>query len=121
MCRIALIFGTLKDESLLIDIFASNNYFIFRNILQNGVNALSKKMTPFRQKAEIFILFGLSDNDQFRLACGINSYFGIKNGISDYRCQHFQQKQEIPFWNINFLHGFLRVSSFMSPLLLLRA
>ena len=35
-------FRTLKDRSLLINIFASNNCFSDRNIIQNGVDALSK-------------------------------------------------------------------------------
>ena len=41
-------------------------------------------MTPFRQKAKNFVLFGLSDNDQILLACGINTHNGITNRISDF-------------------------------------
>ena len=40
--RVRLVFGTLKDGSLLIDSLASNNRFSYRNF-QNGVDALSKK------------------------------------------------------------------------------
>ena len=42
MCRITLTFGTRKDGNLFINIFASNNCFSYRNIFQNGVNALPK-------------------------------------------------------------------------------
>ena len=42
MCRTTVIFGTLKDESLLINMFASNNYFSNMNIFQNGTDTLSK-------------------------------------------------------------------------------
>ena len=41
-CRITVIFGTLKDESLLINTLASNICFSYRNMFQNGVDALSK-------------------------------------------------------------------------------
>ena len=66
MCRITMSFGTLEDETFLIDIVASNNYFSYRNIFQNGVDALSKiDDTFFDKKGENLILFRLSDNDQF--------------------------------------------------------
>ena len=41
-CRTTVIFGTLKDGSLLNNNVASNYCFSYRNILKNGVNALSK-------------------------------------------------------------------------------
>ena len=41
-CRIAVIFGTLKDGSLLINTLASNICFSYGNMFQNGVDALSK-------------------------------------------------------------------------------
>ena len=57
--------------------------------LQYVVDALSKIDDAFlTKKAENFILFKLSDNVQILLACGINTYYGITNGISDFRCQH---------------------------------
>ena len=52
MCRIIVTFGTLKDWSLLINIFASNNCLSCRNIFQNGFDALSKLDDAFWQKAE---------------------------------------------------------------------
>ena len=36
-CRITIIFGTLKDGSLLINTLASNICFSYRNMFQNGV------------------------------------------------------------------------------------
>ena len=54
-CRITVIFGTLKDGSLLTDALSSNICFRYRNMFQNGVDALSKKLTPFCQKAQNFI------------------------------------------------------------------
>ena len=77
-------FRTLKDGSLFIDVFASNNCFSYRNISQNGVDALPKIDDAFSKKAENSIMFGLSDNDEILLACGINTYNGITNGISDF-------------------------------------
>ena len=41
-CRSTVIFGTLKDGTLQINSLASNNNFSYRNVFQNGVNALSK-------------------------------------------------------------------------------
>ena len=41
-CRITVIFGTLKDGSLLINTLASNTCFSYRNMFQNGVDFLSK-------------------------------------------------------------------------------
>ena len=37
-----LSFGTLKDDSLEIYSLALNNCFSYRNVFQNGINALSK-------------------------------------------------------------------------------
>ena len=54
-CRITVIFGTRKDGSLLINTLASNICFTYRNMFQNGVDALSKKLTPFCQKAQNFM------------------------------------------------------------------
>ena len=55
-CRITVIFGTLKDGSLFNNTLASNIRFRYRNMLQNGVDALSKKLTPFCQKSSKFYL-----------------------------------------------------------------
>ena len=100
-CRITVIFGTLKDGSLLINTWPSNICFIYRNMFQNGVDALSKIV--------VHIL----------LACGTNTYLGITNDISDFRCQHLQRQYEIPYQNTIFSHLILRSSSFMFPLLLI--
>ena len=42
MCWFTVIFGTLKDGSLLINTLASNICFSYSNMFQNGVKALSK-------------------------------------------------------------------------------
>ena len=55
-CRITVIFGTLKDGSLLINTLASNICFSCRNMFQNGVNALSKKIDAFLSKSSKFYL-----------------------------------------------------------------
>ena len=39
-CRITVIFGTLQDVSLLINTLVSNISFSYRNMFQNGVDAL---------------------------------------------------------------------------------
>ena len=51
ICRITVYFGTLKDGSLLINIFASNNCFSDRNIFQNV-----KKDDAFLTKSWTFLL-----------------------------------------------------------------
>ena len=50
MCRITVIFGTLKDGSLLINMLASNICFSYRNMFQNAL------LTPFCQKSSTFYL-----------------------------------------------------------------
>ena len=55
-CRIIVIFGTLKDGSLLINILASNICFSYRNMFQNGVDALSKIVDAFLSKSSKFYL-----------------------------------------------------------------
>ena len=55
-CRITVIFGTLKDGSLLINTLASNICFSYRNIFQNGVDALSKIVDVFLSKSSKFHL-----------------------------------------------------------------
>ena len=51
ICPITVNFGTLKDGNLLINIFASNNCFSDKNILQNLVDALSKIDDAFLTKS----------------------------------------------------------------------
>ena len=48
-CRSAVMFGTLKDDSLC-NILASNNCFSHRNVFQNGANTLSKIVNHFFEK-----------------------------------------------------------------------
>ena len=55
-CRIPVIFGTLKDGSLLINTLASNICFNYRNVFQNGVDALSKIVDAFFSKSSKFYL-----------------------------------------------------------------
>ena len=55
-CRITAIFGTLKDGSLLINTLASNICFSYRNMFQNGVDALSKIVDTFLSKSSKFHL-----------------------------------------------------------------
>ena len=57
-CRITVIFGTLNDESLLINMLASNICFCYRNLFQNGVDVLSKIV-------DAFLLAGLDTNRGF--------------------------------------------------------
>ena len=63
-----------------------------------------KYSTLFCHKAQNFIDFGSSDIFQFLLAYGRNTYYGVTNDISDFRCQHFQRPYEILYWHITFLH-----------------
>ena len=55
-CWITVIFGTLKDGSLLINTLASNICFSYRNMFQNGVDALSKIVDAFLSKSSKFHL-----------------------------------------------------------------
>ena len=55
-CRITVIFGTLKDGSLLINTLASNICFSYRNMFQNGVDALSNIVDAFLSKSSKFYL-----------------------------------------------------------------
>ena len=55
-CRINVIFGTLKDGSLLINTLASNICFSYRNMFQNGVDVLSKIVDAFLSKSSKFHL-----------------------------------------------------------------
>ena len=56
MCRITVIFGTLKDGSLLINTLASNICFSYWNMFQNGADALSKIVDAFFVKSSKFYL-----------------------------------------------------------------
>ena len=54
--RITVIFGTLKDGSLLINTLPSNICFSYSNVFQNGVDALSKIADAFLSKSSKFYL-----------------------------------------------------------------
>ena len=55
--RITVMFGTLKDGSLLINtLIVSNISFSYRNMFQNGVDALSKIDDAFWSKSSKFYL-----------------------------------------------------------------
>ena len=87
MYRITVIFGTLKDESLLINILLlliSNNCFSYRNIFQKGDEALSKISDAFLSKTSKFIQFGLSDNIQILQMKFQTSDVNICNGNMKY-------------------------------------
>ena len=58
MCRTTAIFETLEDGILKIISVALNKIFSYKDVFQNGVNALSKMVlrTPtFCQKAQNFV------------------------------------------------------------------
>ena len=55
-CWITIIFGILKDGSLLNNTLASNIWFSYRNIFQNGVDALPKIVDAFLSKSTNFHL-----------------------------------------------------------------
>ena len=55
-CPITVLFGTLKDGSLLINTLASNICFSYRNMFQNGADALSKIVDAFLSKSSKFDL-----------------------------------------------------------------
>ena len=55
-----LIFETLKDGSLEINSLALNNCFSYKNVFQNGVNALLKVIL----KTRFFFLFFLCQEAQ---------------------------------------------------------
>ena len=90
MCWTTVISKTLKEGSLEINSLASNNCFSHRNVLQNGVNALSKvvlKTPVFCQKAPDFMQFGPYNFVQISLACGPNTYQIMYGKTFDFQCQ----------------------------------
>ena len=85
----------LKDDSLQINSLAFNNCFSYRNVFQNGVNALSKmvfKNPLFCQKAQNFVYFEPYDFVQISRACGPNTYQIMYGETLDLQCQHWQQQ-----------------------------
>ena len=55
-CRSAVIFGTLKDDSLGFNILATKNCFSHRNFFQNGINTLLKIVNQFLSKSTKFCM-----------------------------------------------------------------
>ena len=118
-CWITVIFEKLKDGSLLINILASNICFSYRNMVQNGVDALSKIVDAFLSKSSKFYLVRMIRKCSNFASLWHKHLLRITNDISDFRCQHLQRQYEIPYRNINFSHLILRSSSSTFPLLLI--
>ena len=75
---------------LKINILASNDYFSYRNVFQNGVNTLSKLLTIFCQKAQFSVWFGPYDFVQIAPACDLSTYQIMYGETLDFPC-HQQQ------------------------------
>ena len=99
--------------------FASNNRFNDRNIFQNGVDALSKVDDAF-----------LTISWRFHFVCIIRLCSNFASSCHKHLLWNYKWNLRLPmsafatttrntYCNINFLHGFLRPSSSMFPLLLL--
>ena len=120
ICRITVNFGTLKDGSLSINIFASSNCFSDRNIFQNGVDALSKIDDAFVTKSWTFHLVRI-----IRLCSNFASLL-YKPLLWNYK-RNFRLPMSAfatvtgntLLENQFFLHGYFCSCSFMFPLLLL--
>ena len=89
-CRTIVIFGTLKDDSLLINNLESNNCFSHGNVFQNVVNTLSKMVNHFLSKSSVFVQFGPYDFVQISPAYGPNAYQIINGENLDFQYQHQQ-------------------------------
>ena len=66
MCQTTVIFGIMKDRSLVLNTLASLNCFTCINLFQNGANDMSECLTcetAFCKKAQNFVYFGSSDFD----------------------------------------------------------
>ena len=118
-CRITVIFGTLKDGGLLISTLASNICFIYRNMFQHGINALSKIVDVFFSKSSKFYLVRII------WKCSNFASLWHKHLLRNYKW-HFRPPMSAfatAIWNTlskhNFSHLILRSSSFMFPLLLI--
>ena len=75
--RVGLFLENRKNGCLKINSLLTNNCFIYRNILKNGVNTLSKmffKRTRFLSKSSDFVHFGLYDLVQILPVCSQNTY-----------------------------------------------
>ena len=82
------IFGTLKDDSLLINILASNNCLCHINVFQNGVNLFSKTVNHFFVKTlKNFVYFIRYDFVQNSPTCDPNAYQIMYEDNLDFQCQ----------------------------------
>ena len=64
-----------------------------KNVLQNGVNSLSKmvlKNLGFCPKPQIFVHFGPYDLVQIWPVCGLNTYLIMFRETLEFQCQHLQ-------------------------------
>ena len=103
-CRSAVIFRTLKDDSLWINILASNNCFSYRNIFQNGVNTLSKLVNHFLSKAQNFVWFGPYDFVQISPA--LCSKYLSNNVWRDFGLPMWPQIMNSSINKVELLHDF---------------
>ena len=120
MCRITMIFETLKDGSLLINIFLNQTIVLAAETSSKWCRRFFKiTWRLFWQETENFILFGLSNNVQILLAIGISTCYtcyGIINGFwLSMSAFATVIDKEIPYRHINLLHGLLSSSFFMFP------
>ena len=92
-CRNTIIFGTLKDSILKVNSLPTvNNCFSCRNVLQNGVNALSKmvfKSSIFCQKLNILYIL---DHAIWFKFCVTNTYQIMYGEILAFQCQNLQRQ-----------------------------
>ena len=89
-----MIFETVKDSSVTINSIPLNTSFSYRNVLQNGVNFLSKmvlKISGVCQNAQNFIYFGLYDLVQILPVCGTNTYQIMYGETLDFKRQYLQR------------------------------
>ena len=84
-------FLTQKDGNLEINSLALNNYFSYRNVVQNGVNALSEmvlKNPGFCQKTQNFVYFGPYNFAQISPECGPYTCQIMYGEALHFRCQY---------------------------------
>ena len=88
-------------------------------MFQNGVDPLSKIVDAFLSKSSKFYLVRIIRKCS-NFASLLHKHL-LRNykWHFDFRCQHLQRQNEIPYRNINFSHLILHSSSFMFPLLLI--
>ena len=78
---------------LEINRLALNSCFKYRNIIQNGVMALSRivfKKSMLKKRPQNLMQFGHNDFVKISLACGTNNFQGKCGDTLDFQCQHKQ-------------------------------